>query len=215
MQRGQELGEGRASSVGGAQAQLTTALDGAGEACARAWTSPEKSPALEDSRKMLCPPPIPCLRSESCIGAFGDPAQLLASREPWDSPYPLQSGLQPRPLAGPVQAWAQRPVLRGWATPARGCVVFEGLNCLRKAGQSLCPVNNRAQQGPPAILTSEMSPVSLLRALPRQFLPRTAPFPHLHPVPFSVGGCEAWLAGVCSWASAGLWGVSFGLYGNF
>lgn len=57
-------------SVGGAWALLTVALDGAEGAGARGWTSPEKSPALEDSRKMLCPPPPLRLWSESSLRAF-------------------------------------------------------------------------------------------------------------------------------------------------
>lgn len=50
---------------------LTVALDGAGGTGARGWPSTEKSPASEDSRKRLCPPPPPCLWSEACPGPFG------------------------------------------------------------------------------------------------------------------------------------------------
>lgn len=75
---------------------LTVALNGAEGVGARGWASPEKSPALEDSRKTLCPPPPLHLWSESCLRAFGDPAQLLTYSRLKDTRHPVQ----PSPQSG-------------------------------------------------------------------------------------------------------------------
>lgn len=64
--------------------QLTVALDGARGTCARGRTSPEKSPALEDSRKRLCPPPIHVCgqRHASALGPSSAPKFQRAPGHP-------------------------------------------------------------------------------------------------------------------------------------
>lgn len=88
---------------------------------ARDWTSPEKFPALEDSRKRLCPPP------HSMFVVRGMPQSL------WDPPSsaPNFQGAPGYPPPLPAQDVARAfGGTRGSTQVEAGCVVFGELDHL-------------------------------------------------------------------------------------
>lgn len=181
---------------------MTVALDGARGAGARGWTSPEKSPALEDSRKTLCPPPPPRLWSVMLQSLWG-PSSAPDFRRALGRPHRLQPGLWPRPLAGLALVFGgpEGLSLGGWATAAGGFRSLwrtqlspEGRMASVSSHQGLSRVwPGQSPSGPP--LHRALSPQGAFPGLAGLHTPYVSQSTWI----------RAWLSDLCSWVGAGPW----------